>query len=154
MRASAWWQWPLALRPVWYSVTYFPDRVAKSYANGNPALYWAFVPAVTWLSVVWWRSRNAALVPLAIGFFGQWLPWMLVPRCAFVYHFLPAVPFGAIAVAAAVVGVFDLGRWGRIAAAVYLLAVVLVFAWLFPIYAGLPLTAGGLERRMWLDSWH
>ncbi len=91
---SSWWSWPLALRPVRYHADFNPDSVVDTYALGNPLLFWAFLPAVGWLSRRWWRERNHALVVLLIGFFGQWLPWMLVPRSAFLYHFLPAVPLG------------------------------------------------------------
>jgi dolichyl-phosphate-mannose--protein O-mannosyl transferase len=43
---SFWWQWPLTLRPVWYHVQYGAGTLANIYANGNPILYWAFLPAV------------------------------------------------------------------------------------------------------------
>ena len=59
-------------------------------------LYALFVPAVVWLASRWTRRRDPAAIVLVIGFFGQWLPWALVPRIAFAYHFMPAVPFGCL----------------------------------------------------------
>ncbi len=56
--ASRWWEWPLALRPVWHSTVPVGDKIAVTYANGNPLLYWAFLPAVAWLCRHWWRTRN------------------------------------------------------------------------------------------------
>ena len=55
---SHWWQWPLALRPVWYHVDYADASIANIYAQGNPLLYWAFLPAVLWLTVRWWKARH------------------------------------------------------------------------------------------------
>jgi dolichyl-phosphate-mannose-protein mannosyltransferase len=150
---SYWWQWPLAARPVWYHVTYGTETVANIYAQGNPILYWAFVPAVLWVAWRWWRENRPALVVLLIGFFGQWLPWALVPRVAFMYHFLPAVPFGALAVAIVVFQLWQGESWKRILGGSYIAAVALAFVFFHPIYAAIPLTQPALERRLWFESW-
>ena len=150
---SHWWQWPLALRPVWYHVEYMDAGIANIYAQGNPLLYWAFIPAALWLSVRWWKTRDTALVVLLIGFFGQWLPWGLVPRAAFMYHFLPAVPFGALSVAALVVHAWRRSPRWQILAFAYVLAVALSFVYFYPLYAAVPLDRPALESRMWFDAW-
>lgn len=150
---SSWWQWPLAARPVWYYVRYAPGSISNIYAQGNPILYWAFVPAAVWLGVRWWRQRSAALLPFLIGFFGQWLPWALVPRIAFAYHFLPAVPFGVIAVAAAFMRGWRAGGRLRVVAIAWLVAVALAFAFFYPIYAAVPLSPRALALRFWFPSW-
>ena len=152
--SSRWWEWPLALRPMWHGSLLLDDTTATSYANGNPFLYWGFLPAVLWLSVRWWRTRNPALIVLLIGFFGQWLPWALLSHTQFIYHFLPAVPFGALAVAAAVVELFrrDTG-WRRTLAVEYVVLIALAFAFFYPIYAYVPLSEHDLEIRMWFSSW-
>jgi dolichyl-phosphate-mannose--protein O-mannosyl transferase len=116
-------------------------------------LYWAFVPAVLWLSRRWWKERNAAFVVLLIGFFGQWLPWGLVPRIAFMYHFLPAVPFGALAVAVCLVELWRGDTLRRVLAAGYVLAVASSFIFFYPLYAAVPLERRAIEARLWLESW-
>ena len=153
--ASRWWEWPLALRPVWFGERVFVDgRSATTYANGNPILYWAFLPAVGWLCVHWWRARNPALIVLVIGFFGQWLPWILVERSAFVYHFLPAVPFGCLSVAVAVDHLRNRNTgWRRTLATQYVVLVALAFAFFYPIYSYFPLSDNALALRMWLPTW-
>ncbi|MBA3644325.1 MAG: phospholipid carrier-dependent glycosyltransferase, partial [Chloroflexia bacterium] len=153
--ASRWWEWPLARQPVWYGSTdYDSGRVANIYANGNPFLYWAFVPAMIWFTVRSWRQGNPLLPVLAIGFFGQWLPWALVPRPAFVYHLLPAAPFGCLAVAAAVVQLCQ-GKsgWRRTLAIEYVVLVAAAFVFFFPLYAYLPLSEHALALRMWFARW-
>lgn len=150
---SRWWQWPLALRPIWYSVTYEGDTVGHIYANGNALLYWAFLPSVVWLSLRCWREANPALTILLIGFFGQWLPWALSPRNAFMYYFLPAVPYGAIAVASAVAAAYRRGGVWRTVGLVYLAALVAYFLFFYPIHAGVPISREAFEARLWLPSW-
>ncbi len=153
--SSRWWEWPLALRPVWHGATNYADgRVANTYANGNPFLYWAFLPALFWVGLRWWRSRNSALVVLLIGFFGQWLPWVLVSRATFAYHFLPAVPFGCLAVATAVADLYRGNTAGRRTLAIgYVVLVAAAFAFFYPIYSFLPMSERALELRLWLPSW-
>jgi dolichyl-phosphate-mannose--protein O-mannosyl transferase len=151
--SSRWWQWPLGLRPIWYwTATAEGGRVMNGFAAPNLALFWSFVPAVAWLA--WrWRTSGAALAVLLVGFFGQWLPWALVPRIAFAYHFLPAVPFGALATAAAVFELHRRGGWRRVLAWAHVLLVVATFVFYYPIMTGLPLSREALSWRLWLPGW-
>jgi dolichyl-phosphate-mannose--protein O-mannosyl transferase len=150
---SHWWQWPLALRPIWYSVSYAGDTVAHVYANGNALLYWGFVPAVIALCVHVWRTSSPALPVLLIGFFGQWLPWALSPRNAFIYYFLPAVPFGAIAVSAVAIGLYRRGGVWRGLVLIYLTLLVAYFVFFYPIHAAVPISREAFESRLWFSSW-
>jgi dolichyl-phosphate-mannose-protein mannosyltransferase len=90
---------------------------------------------------------------LVIGFFGQWLPWALSPRGTFVYHFLPSVPLGCVALAIVVVSAYQRGGWQRWAGVSYGLAVLATFAFFYPLYTALPLTAEQVDLRMWWASW-
>ena len=155
--ASKWYQWPLVQRPVYYAQTLGAGDVsANTYANGNPLLYWLYIPATLYVTVRWWLGRHPALPVLLIGFFGQWLTWALIPRLAYIYHFLPASIFGTLAVA---VAVNDLWRWGRTiiplrAVAVgYVAIVVAAFVFFYPIYASVNLTGAELQERIWIPSW-
>jgi dolichyl-phosphate-mannose--protein O-mannosyl transferase len=151
--SSSWWQWPLALRPVWYWTSTLADgRVENGFAAQNILLTWSFLPAVCWLAYRWRRS-SAELTVLLIGFFGQWLPWALVPRIAFTYHFLPAVPFGVLAVAMAVAAAHRAGGWARKLAWIYVALVVATFLFYYPILTGIPMSRDALAWRLWLPGW-
>lgn len=151
--SSPWWEWPLAAAPVWYFAAERRRDGVFVFANGNPLLYWPMVVAVAWVVIDWWGRRPAALAVLAIGFFGQWLPWALAPRGTFVYHFLPAVPLGCTALAVIAVAAWRRGGWRRGAAVAYGLAVVATFAWFYPLYAAVPLTPDEVALRLWFGSW-
>ena len=154
---STWYQWPIAYRPVWYSVTYGEAGIAaRTYANGNPLLYWTFLPAVCYVSARWWADRHPALPVLLIGFFGQWLPWALIPRIAYIYHFLPAAIFGIVAVAVVVGHLWEWGQQsltGRALAVGYVTVVIVAFAFFYPIYASVNLTPPEFEARIWFENW-
>ena len=38
-------------------------------------------------------ARLLALAVVLVGVAANYLPWTLVPRCTFQYHFFPTVPF-------------------------------------------------------------
>lgn len=151
--SSPWWTWPLAAKPVWYYAA--PSGAAGTFviANGNPLLYWPMVPAVAWIAIDWWGRQPRALVVLAVGFAGQWLPWALSPRGTFLYHFLPVVPLGCVALAVVLAGLWRRPGWGRGVAAGYGIAVVAAFAFFYPVLAAAPITPEQLDLRLWFGSW-
>lgn len=151
--SSPWWQWPLAARGVWYYVNERRHELAVVFGNGNPLLYWPMVVAVAWVAIDWWGRRSVALLILCLGFFGQWLPWALSPRGTFIYHFLPSVPLGCLALAVVIANGWRQGGLARGAAAVYTIAVVATFIFFYPIYTAMPLTPDAVGLRMWLPSW-
>ena len=151
--SSPWWQWPLAARGVWYYVDERRREGAFVFANGNPLLYWPMVVAVAWVVIDWWGRRSTALLILIIGFFGQWLPWAFSPRGTFIYHFMPAVPLGCVAITLVLTGAWRQGGISRIAATGYALAVIATFAWFYPLYTAIPLSPEQVSLRMWLESW-
>jgi dolichyl-phosphate-mannose-protein mannosyltransferase len=151
--SSPWWQWPLAARGVWYYVEERRREGIFVFANGNPLLYWPMVVAVAWVVIDWWGRRSSALLVLIIGFFGQWLPWAFSPRGTFIYHFMPAVPLGCMAIAHVLTGAWRRGGMPRIAAAAYALAAVATFAWFYPLYTAIPLSPDQVDLRMWLENW-
>ncbi|HEX2282221.1 MAG TPA: phospholipid carrier-dependent glycosyltransferase [Thermomicrobiales bacterium] len=151
--SSPWWQWPLATRGVWYYVDTRQREGAFVFGNGNPLLYWPMIVAVAWVVIDWWGRRSAALWVLIVGFFGQWLPWALSPRGTFIYHFMPVVPLGCIAIALVLTGAWQRGGVARIVAVCYALATVATFAWFYPLYTAMPLNLEQVDLRMWLDSW-
>jgi dolichyl-phosphate-mannose--protein O-mannosyl transferase len=150
---SRWWQWPLTLRPVWYYAMFVNGRWAHIYANGNLFLYALFVPGVLWTGWRWWKLDRRAVSALAIGFFGQWLPWMLVTRIAFIYHFLPAAIFGSLGLAWATGELLERKGWRRAVAVGYIALVVANFAYFYPIRAAVPITPKAVDQRMWFKQW-
>jgi dolichyl-phosphate-mannose--protein O-mannosyl transferase len=100
--ASAWWSWPLMLRPVYY----WSHADAVLYFVGNPAFWWGttlglllvlangVLLRVTDLRLAGGRSPWPRLlwVPL-LGYLIALMPLMRVPRALFLYHYLTALLF-------------------------------------------------------------
>ena len=106
-----------------------------------------------WVAIDWWGRQPAALWILVIGFFGQWLPWAFSPRGTFVYHFLPAVPFGCIALGVLVAAGWRRGSGWRLGALGYAVAVALFFLWFYPTSTAALIPDEAVAQRLSVFAW-
>ena len=103
--ASPWYEWPVDLRPIWYFAGGGEGAYSTISAMGSPLLWWAGLLALPGAAVLLLRDRRANCALLLAGYLSVYLPWVLVPRLTFIYHYFTAVPFLVLALLAAV------GRW-------------------------------------------
>ncbi len=100
--SSKWYTWPLLLRPVWYfwkDPGPAPGMVVGIWGSGNPAVWWAAVPALlvaSWHAV---RERRMALGFVVAGWVIHLAPWVGIGRTLFLYHYLPSLLFAFLALA-------------------------------------------------------
>lgn len=172
---SSWYSWPLMLRPLAYfyethSLSGGSMVVTDIHGMGNPLGWWLSTAAVVALlgrqvmavqsrfSSFWLATspvRTAFPHPvsayLLVNFAANWLPWMAVSRCTFLYLYLGSLIFAQMALA------WLLSGWiaARQRFPVYLLLTVIAVGFLFwlPLFIGLPLVGDGFSHRMWLRSW-
>ncbi|MEA4927051.1 MAG: phospholipid carrier-dependent glycosyltransferase [Candidatus Limiplasma sp.] len=157
---SPWWQWPLILKPMWFCQDKFePTGWASTImCMGNPLLF--YVGALSMLAVfaLWLRKTvglrgglrfkqgdgDLTLSLVALGFLTQYLPWVLVPRSMYMYHYFASVPFIILATGLLFGRIGDARRrhW---AMGVYVVLVAVFFAMFYPYASGL------LTPTAWLD---
>ncbi|MHB2022810.1 MAG: dolichyl-phosphate-mannose--protein mannosyltransferase [Mycobacteriales bacterium] len=129
---------------------------------GTPAIWWASIPALIWVSWLWIRRadwRGAATV-LCFGF--AWFPWFYEwahQRTMFLFYMLPAVPFMVLAVTQSIGSLLGppgvsarRRRWAAATAGAYLLVVIWNFAFLYPVLAGRVITYQQWHERMLFQS--
>ena len=143
---SAWWQWPFTMRPMWY---YSGNDAAAGIvstltASGNPAVWWVSTVgavALLFLRVSGSVKPDRAQQIFCVGVLANYLPWVLVPRCTFIYHFFATVPFLLMAA----VYLLQKGeeRYPKLACVkwIWLGLAVLLFVLLYPGLSGLPIPA-------------
>lgn len=153
---SAWWTWPLDIRPIWYLYEPVDGAVRGILLVGNPVILWGGLVAVLACLIAGVRSRDRGLLTIAGLWIGSYAVWIIIPKKLgfFYYYYLPSI-FICLALAAAL----DLaGRrgpaWLRDADALIALAAFGLFAYFFPILsaAALPDDQAFL-RWMWLPTW-
>jgi len=173
--SSSWFTWPIMLRPIAY---FFSSQEMLTVSGNsltvfnavhlfpNPALTLfssiaIFIMSMNWLSSLSrvitskiYDSDFVAITFILIGYFANFLPWALVSRSAFIYHYQSAACFGFVALAYLL---YKISLKEKIEyKALYFLSLFLIVTasiyWL-PIQIGLDISEEAFYSRMWLDSW-
>ncbi|MEG2251697.1 MAG: phospholipid carrier-dependent glycosyltransferase, partial [Clostridia bacterium] len=160
---SPWWQWPFILKPMWFSQDKFePDGYAATImCMGNPWVF--YIGAICMVAIIlafvlkYVKLRDGVrlrrgdgdltLCIVIIGFMAQYLPWVLVPRSMYMYHYFASVPFIILATVWMIGKIPDSRRaWRRGVIALYVAGAIAFFVMFFP-YA-----SGWLTSTSWLDA--
>ncbi|WP_435168188.1 phospholipid carrier-dependent glycosyltransferase [Paenibacillus glycanilyticus] len=98
--SSQWWEWPFMKRPVWYynGKILDPGMVSSISAFGNPLIWWTGIFAVIAALYISVKRKDKRMYVLWLAYLSQYLPWMLVPRLTFLYHYFAMVPFMILAI--------------------------------------------------------
>jgi dolichyl-phosphate-mannose--protein O-mannosyl transferase len=157
---SRWYTWPLLYRPTWYHFKQTGDTIRGIVALGNPALWWASVPATLWALVTGTRERDPRRLFSGLGFCALYLPWGLSPRTLNYSHYLfEAIPYACLSLGTLLDRAWDHG-WGALTRA-YVAGIVLLFVFVLPFFIALPVPAGwyfhdlggGVRPWTWFPKW-
>ena len=183
---SPWYQWPVIGKPMWYASNDFEPEGMQStiMAMGNPAVWWTGLIAIAAVGAIWaarhlQRDRSVSLFVerddprfgiLLLLYFGQFLPWTLVPRGTYIYHYFPCVPFlilalvlclDVIADGGAAIYALPHGAEGqkpreKLALALLiglLLLALCLFIFFFPYASGVTASQEWLDACKWFKNW-
>ncbi|HSK68260.1 MAG TPA: phospholipid carrier-dependent glycosyltransferase, partial [Candidatus Limnocylindria bacterium] len=168
--SSPWYEWPLFLKPMWfYSGGQRGGTVSTIMSFGNPAVWLTGLAALLLTAYLAVRARigrrelGVTPVPAAsdprplmllVSFAAQYLPWILVPRGTYIYHYFPAVPF--IILCVALVIHYAEPRWPKTARALlYALPALalLFFVAFFPYLSGVRVPVAWAEALRVFPNW-
>ncbi|WP_138755424.1 phospholipid carrier-dependent glycosyltransferase [Paenibacillus sinopodophylli] len=154
--ASSWWEWPFMKRPVWY---YSGDNMAAGLkstivAMGNPLIWWTGIFAMTatiWISI---KRKDKAIYTIWIAFLAQYVPWMLVTRLTFLYHYFAMVPFIILSLVY-ISKVMEERKPGfKHVRNLFLAGSVLLFIMYYPALSGMTVKTWYVEHILrWFPSW-
>ena len=144
---SSWWSWPLLIRTIYlYTSDEVRGTVARIYAMGNPLVFWFGLASVAISAVFAFVEHNKKLGLIVFCYLIFFVPWAVSPRIMFLYHYLPSIPFLAIATA------YVLRRNHKLIF-VYLIICSLTFIYFYPHWAGLQVPLWLDRSYYWLPSW-
>ena len=144
---SSWWSWPLLVRPIYlYTSNEINDFVSRIYAMGNPVVFWFGLASVIASFVYAFIGRNKKLAFVVFSYLIFFVPWAASPRIMFLYHYLPSVPFLAIATG------FILRKNPYLITPV-LITMFVAFLYFYPHYAGLKIPLDLDTSYYWFSSW-
>ena len=92
--SSEWYQWPVIFKPVLYVIETVSATLRRDIVlMGNPAIWWAGIPVSLCMIWLWINEKDRKAGFLLVGYLAQYLPWTLVERYTFIYHYFASIPF-------------------------------------------------------------
>jgi dolichyl-phosphate-mannose--protein O-mannosyl transferase len=172
--SSPWFSWPLLFNPftaasygghvpLWLQYAQLPNgSISSIVALGNPALWWLGFAVIVGLTVYYVPKfivtrkidlkENLPVVFILVYFFFQWLPYIVISRVVFIYHFYSNVPFLCLGVAF-IVNRYWSSNYVKIAAVAYFAATVALFALFYPVISGVPTSISTINSLTWFKGW-
>ena len=167
--SSPWYSWPLLFDPInsnvhvplyLESASVFENR-STIVLMGNPVIWWigfAAMVIITAVIVNQVYSKKFTLrdhlpeVFLAVLFLFQWLPYVLISRVVFIYHFYVNMPFLCLA-SAFFISKYWSRKWVRILSVAFFVLVISIFVLFYPAISGSPASPSTIDSLKWIRSW-
>jgi hypothetical protein len=128
---------------------------------GSPAVWWGGTLALIYSAFAWVGRRDWRYGVVVVGVLVTWLPWLRYDdRPIFSYYAIVIEPFlviGLTLVLGRILGPatasYERRRLGAVVAGAYLVLVLAVFAWFWPIWTDQLITTPQWLQRIWFHSW-
>ncbi|NLG84210.1 MAG: phospholipid carrier-dependent glycosyltransferase, partial [Firmicutes bacterium] len=155
--SSPWWSWPFDFKPLWIypdkPIDTAPGNRASIVSMGNPLIWWAGVLAVLLFFYRLLRLRRFSPMHLVfLGFLAQYLPWVLVDRITFMYHFYPVLPFYYLFIVAALRPLWEPGGKARRAVIGFFVCSLVLLLVFYPVLSGLEVPEGYTNALRWFPA--
>ena len=173
--SSPWYEWPFIIKPIWYSInipTNSLGEISTIVGMGNPALWWSAVPAFIAAFILFIKKKERAALISIVAFFSVYLPWTVVSRITFIYHYFTAIPFLIIAIVYVFMKLSEHEKFSKtlavlvvsknisvkiniinIAMITFVIVNIALFIAYLPVISGFPTTSEYTDTLEWLSSW-
>jgi dolichyl-phosphate-mannose-protein mannosyltransferase len=156
--ASSWWEWPTIVRPIWYysGQKYLPpDKISSISSMGNPAIWWAGIGGFIGTICLSIKQKDRTMNFILIAAASQYLPWILIPRLTFIYHYFSTVPFMMLCIVYVFKYFKDRDPDTKYIIYGYLVIVVVLFIMFYPIMSGMVVSKDYVSRFLrWRSTWY
>lgn len=152
--SSAWYTWPVIIRPIWYE---FIQSADKAFFKGvvliaNPWQMALGILAVFILIVRWFKTQAISKMTLVL-FLCSWLAWAIAPRkISFFYYFFPSAIFYSFLIPMALRELFQ----PKTAKTIMIVLTVIsfgFFVYFYPVLSGSSTPEVLRPQWYWLKSW-
>ncbi len=158
--SAQWWKWPFDIRPIFYYSGLVSSQAVNGITKdirsgissfGNPAVWWVGVVGLFYAVSSISKKYSNILFFLIIGFLAQYLPWVLVTRTTYIYHYFPSVPFIVLLITYLFRDYFYDRRKFAFA---FMVIVFVLFVMFYPVLSGMGVDPDYVRRFLrWLPTW-
>lgn len=167
---SPWYEWPVIKRPMYYAAGYYISGNGYDsaiFSFGNPAVWFAAIPCFIFGLFLLLKERHytseglkrtgnwhieaydhdPTMLFMTVGFLAQFLPWVLVPRGTYIYHYFASIPFLILFIVITLYYIeMNFPRLSKFIIPLYIAVAFLCFIFYFPYSSGIPVS------NEWLDA--
>ena len=163
---SPWYEWPLMMKPMYYaSAAFKPEGMSYAiFCFGNPWVWLVGLGGIGFACCRWVKGHrylvtgkestfqimrsdwDIAPAFVLIGLLAQFLPWVLVPRSTFIYHYFASVPFLMLGTVLMLNHLMN--KHPKLGNRICLAYLAVCFVWFILLY---PYASGAVTPNWWLD---
>lgn len=160
--SSMWYTWPFVIRPIWYygdASLRGTGMTSSIVGMGNPLLWWTSLVTVIaciilTISNIKKKQKENQPLFLSIGYLSQLIPWMLVSRVVFIYHYFASLPFALLTLVYGFKNLCEKCVWGKRAVIGFMACACVLFILFYPVLSGTKIPSGFITSALqWFDSW-
>ncbi len=149
---SFWWQWPTILVPLWIYLRQLPGGLSSTIsAMGNPIIWWGGMVAII-VALVEGVHKKWPYLFLGVIYITQLLPYALIQRYLFLYHYYAEVPIICLALAGILHEAWYNPRQRRYVV-IFIAVACVLFAAFYPVISGYPIPHWYVEYLRWFRGW-
>ena len=159
--SSNWYEWIIMKKPLWaYNDSEISGQGLCSTIStfGNPAVWW--IGAITMIFTIYIaiKKKSVKALMIIIPYMTQLLPWVMVSRCVFIYHYFACVPFMIMSIVYLME--YMLENWDVSQKVLYGIfygycaVALLLFVGFYPVISGYTVSKQYVKDYLkWFDSW-
>jgi dolichyl-phosphate-mannose-protein mannosyltransferase len=156
-------EWLWMKRPIYYWEDGAQVNKSRIYLIGNPFLWWFGSLAIFFLlgkDIMFFKSKWQKLIGkdvrqietsvfILILFIANFLPFFLIDRVMFIYHYNAALVVSLMGLSYVVVEGFK----KKYLIGIFCFSAILIFLFFAPLSYGLPLSQSAYQMRLWFPTW-
>jgi dolichyl-phosphate-mannose--protein O-mannosyl transferase len=153
--SSPWYEWPIIYKPTWFysGSDVAPGNASTIVTMGNPAIWWVGMAAFFTSIYIAFKKRDKKMLVIFAAIIFQYMPWVMVPRITWIYHFFSTVPFMIICIVYVLKEMYDRNRIKSKTIITYLAICALLFVLFYPALSGLEVPKIYINCLRWFTSW-
>jgi Gpi18-like mannosyltransferase len=155
--SSPFYEWPFIRKPIWYYSRVIDSTMRETINSfGNPFVWWAGLPAACYMVYLFLCKKDKRAGFLLIGFASQYLPWVLVTRLTFIYHYFPSVVFLVLMIGYSFRNIKEKTskKTYLTLTIAYAALVFALFIMFYPILSGQPVDVNYVTKYLkWFKTW-
>lgn len=152
--SSSWYTWPIVYKPVWYHNQEIDNNQRETIASvGNIVIWWVGIISVIYLIVKFFRKKEIRNFYIIITILALWLPYSVIGREMFIYHYFPIIPFLILSITMMFKDLVE--KYNKdIFMVFYLVLVLFFFIVYYPVISGKITENNYIEKLRLFDSWY